>query len=78
MMIQSKFSLEASHVAFLEQHHAYGFKDKSEVVRFALQSLQQTLEQNHLKESAELYAQLYEEDPEIKDLTETALAEWPE
>ena len=76
-MIQSKFSLEPAQVAFLEQHQTYGFKDKSEVVRFALQSLQQSLEQKHLYESAELYAQ-YEEDPEIKNLAEAALAEWPE
>ena len=77
-MIQSKFSLEPAQVAFLEQHQTYGFKDKSEVVRFALQSLQQSLEQKHLYESAEPYAQLYEEDPEIKNLGEAALAEWPE
>jgi Arc/MetJ-type ribon-helix-helix transcriptional regulator len=77
-MIQAKFSLNAAQVAFLEQHKSYGFKDKSEAVRFALQSLQQSLQQKHLEESAELYAQLYEEDPEIKDLAEMALAEWPE
>jgi Arc/MetJ-type ribon-helix-helix transcriptional regulator len=77
-MIQSKFSLEAAQVAFLEQHQTYGFKDKSEAVRFALQSLQQSLELKHLQESGELYAQLYEEDPEIKDLADVALTEWPE
>jgi Arc/MetJ-type ribon-helix-helix transcriptional regulator len=76
-MIQSKFSLEPAQVAFLEKHQTYGFKDKSEVVRFALLSLQQGLEQKDLRESAELYAQLYEEDPEIKDLAETALSGWP-
>jgi hypothetical protein len=47
-------------------------------VRFALQSLQQSLQQKHLQESAERYAQLYEEDPDVKDLTDAALAEWPE
>jgi Arc/MetJ-type ribon-helix-helix transcriptional regulator len=77
-MIQAKFSLDAAQVAFLEQHQIYGFKDKSEAVRFALQSLQQSLQQRHLEESAELYAQLYEEDSEIKDLAEMALADWPE
>jgi hypothetical protein len=40
--------------------------------------LQKSLQQKHLQESAELYAQLYEEDPEIKALADTALAEWPE
>jgi Arc/MetJ-type ribon-helix-helix transcriptional regulator len=77
-MIQAKFSLDAAQVAFLEQHQTYGFKDKSEAVRFALQTLQKSLQQKHLQESAELYAQLYEEDPEIKALADTALAEWPE
>jgi Arc/MetJ-type ribon-helix-helix transcriptional regulator len=77
-MIQAKFSLDAAQVAFLEQHRIYGFKDKSEAVRFALQSLQQNLHQKHLEESAELYAQIYEEDPEIKHLAELAVAEWPE
>ncbi len=77
-MIQAKFSLDDTQVKFLEQHQAYGFKDKSEVVRIALQSLQQTLEQKCLQESAELYAQLYEQDPAISELAETALSEWPE
>ncbi len=77
-MIQAKFSLDAAQVAFLEQHQIYGFKDKSEAVRFALQSLQQSLQQKHLEDSAELYAQLYEEEPEMRDLAEAALAGWPE
>jgi Arc/MetJ-type ribon-helix-helix transcriptional regulator len=76
-MLQAKFSLDAAHVAFLEQHQIYGFKDKSEAVRFALQSLQHSLQQKHLEESADLYAQLYAEDPEMRDLTEAALTEWP-
>jgi Arc/MetJ-type ribon-helix-helix transcriptional regulator len=77
-MIQAKFNLDAAQVTFLEQHRSYGFKDKSEVVRVALQSLQQTLEHKRLQESAELYAQLYEEDPAIRELAETGLSEWPE
>jgi Arc/MetJ-type ribon-helix-helix transcriptional regulator len=77
-MIQAKFSLDAAQIAFLEQHQTYGFKDKSEAVRFALQSLQQSLQQKHLEDSAELYAQLYEEDPEMRSLAETALTGWPE
>ncbi len=77
-MVQAKFSLDDAQVTFLEQHQAYGFKDKSEVVRIALQSFQQTLEHKRLQESAELYAQLYEEDSAIRELAETALSEWPE
>jgi Arc/MetJ-type ribon-helix-helix transcriptional regulator len=77
-MIQAKFSLDAAQVAFLEQHQIYGFKDKSEAVRFALQSLQQGLQQKHLEDSAVNLAQLYEEEPEMRDLAEAALAGWPE
>jgi Arc/MetJ-type ribon-helix-helix transcriptional regulator len=77
-VIQSKFSLDVAQVAFLEQHQIYGLKYKSEVVRFALHSLQQSLQQKQLEESAELYAQLYKEDSEIKDLAEMTLTGWPE
>lgn len=77
-MIQVKFTLEQSHIDFLEQFKARGFKDKSSIVRLALERLHQELEQQELKESAELYAQLYEEDQELKQLTDEAIADWPE
>jgi Arc/MetJ-type ribon-helix-helix transcriptional regulator len=77
-MIQAKFSLEKSHVQFLNQFQLYGFKDKSEIVRIALSRLQRELERQSLQESAALYAQIYEEDAEIKELTESALLGWPE
>jgi hypothetical protein len=77
-VIQAKFSLEESHVQFLEQCKAYGFKDKSAVVRIALDCLHAQLEKESLKESAELYAQLYAESEELQQLTEVAIADWPE
>lgn len=76
-MIQAKFSLEESQVRFLEQCKAYGFKDKSEVVRSALDQLRKDLETRRLQESAELYAEVYAEDAELRDLTESAILDWP-
>ena len=76
-MIQAKFSLEESQLRFLEQCKAYGFKDKSEVVRIALEHLRQELEQSRLQESAHLYAQVYDEDRELQELTESAVLDWP-
>jgi Arc/MetJ-type ribon-helix-helix transcriptional regulator len=77
-MIQAKFNLEESHVRFLEQCATYGFKDQSETVRRALDKLRQELEEEHdLRESATLYAETYEEDTELKALTESAMADWP-
>jgi Arc/MetJ-type ribon-helix-helix transcriptional regulator len=76
-MIQAKFSLEESHVRFLNQFKVYGFKDKSEIVRIALSRLQKELEQQSLQESAALYAEIYQEDAELQELTASALVEWP-
>jgi Arc/MetJ-type ribon-helix-helix transcriptional regulator len=77
-MIQAKFTLEQSHIDFLEQFKDRGFKDKSSIVRMALEKLHQELEQQELVESAELYAQLYAEDVELRQLTDLALGDWPE
>lgn len=78
MMVQTKFSLEESQQAFLEQYRAYGFKDKGDMVRTALNRLQAELEARLLRESADLYAAVYDEDADLRELTETAVSEWPE
>jgi Arc/MetJ-type ribon-helix-helix transcriptional regulator len=76
-MIQAKFSLEESQLRFLDQCKAYGFKDKSQVVRAALEHLRQELEQRRLQESAHLYAQVYDDDSELQELTASAIEDWP-
>ena len=76
-MVQAKFSLEESHIQFLEQCKRYGFKDKSEVVRTALDHLCAELAQQRLRESADLYTQVYEEDAETQEWTEMTVSEWP-
>lgn len=78
MMIQTKFSLEESQQTFLEQYRTYGFKDKGDMVRTALDRLQAELEARLLRESADLYAAVYDEDADLRELTETAILEWPE
>lgn len=77
-MTQAKFSLEASHINFLNRFKKYGFKDKSALIRTALERLEKELEMEKLKSSAELYASLYENDRELQELTNSAMAEWPE
>lgn len=76
-MIQAKFSLEEPQLRFLAQCKAYGFKDKSETVRIALEHLRQELEERRLQESAHLYAQLYDEDRDLRELTASASLDWP-
>ncbi len=76
-MIQAKFSLTESHIQFIEQCKRLGFKDKSDVVRTALDRLASELASQRLRESADLYAEVYEEDNETQDWTDAALSEWP-
>jgi len=77
-MIQAKFSLEEEHVKFLNQHNNYGFKDKSSVIRKALTRFQREIEKEMMKMSADLYAEIYDEDEETRELTESAISGWPE
>ncbi len=77
-MQQAKFSIGQEQVKFLNNYTLYGFKDKSTMVRTALEHLRQKLEQERLKQSADLYAEVYAEDSELKELTDTAIEGWPE
>lgn len=77
-MQQAKFSLTPPLVDFLGGYKRYGFKDKSSMVRAALLQLQEELELARLKQSADLYAEVYTEDSDLQELTETAVLTWPE
>jgi len=77
-MQQAKFSIEQNQIEFLNQYKTYGFKDKSTMVRTALQDLKRMLEYRQLEESAELYAEIYAQDQELQNLTEAAIEGWPE
>ena len=76
--MQAKFSLTQSLLEFLSNYRLYGFKDKSAMVRAALVRLKEELEAQNLRQSADLYAEVYEEEAELQELTETAIAGWPE
>jgi len=77
-MKEQIFKLDESIINFLNRCQEYGFQDPSEVVRFALQKLQLTLEADNLQESATLYAEIYAGDRELQELTEVGLEEWPQ
>lgn len=76
-MIQAKFSLNEKHVEFLNQYKKYGFKDKSSVIRTAINKLEKELQILKLKQSADLYSEIYAEDDELRDITEDAIGGWP-
>ena len=77
-MLQAKFSVEETQVQFLNDFKLYGFKDKSAMLREAIERFKKEVELESLRKSAELYSEIYSEDDELKKLTETALNGWPE
>lgn len=77
-MKQAKFSISDEQLVFLDKHKAYGFKDRSECVREALERLRLALHREEIERSAALYAELLEEDIESTDWLEDAVREWPE
>ena len=77
-MVQAKFSLHETHVEFLKGFKKLGFKDKSELVRVALDRLRREIEREKLRESAELYAEVYAKDDELQKLADSATEDWPE
>jgi Arc/MetJ-type ribon-helix-helix transcriptional regulator len=72
-MIPTKITLEQSQIDFLAQFKALGFKNKSSLVRSALNQLQQQIEKQELERSADLYAEIYEEDEDLQQLTALAV-----
>jgi len=77
-MIQAKFSVEEAQARFLNNYKEYGFKDKSSMLRAAISHFKKEFELRRLKQSADLYSEIYSEDEGLKELTETAANEWPE
>ncbi|MCG2742152.1 MAG: hypothetical protein L6300_18220 [Syntrophaceae bacterium] len=77
-MQQAKFSCKENQIEFLNNYKDYGFKDKSAMVRESLNLLREKLESQKLRESADLYAETYMEDSELKVLTDSAVQGWPE
>lgn len=76
-MKQAKFSIDEAHLLVLEECQKYGFKDKSALVRAAIDLLSAKLQEQRLQESAALYAEMYEQDDEAKEWTGDASREWP-
>ena len=77
-MLQAKFSVEEAQARFLSNYKAYGFKDKSSMLRAAINHFKKEFELERLKKSADLYAEIYSVDEDLKELTESAATGWPE
>lgn len=77
-MPQVKISINEKQLDFLNNYHSFGFKDKSSLVRKSIDHLRKELEIQKLKKSAELYSEIYSQDSELQEITNSALSEWPQ
>ena len=77
-MTEVKLAFDDDQITFLSECEKFGFRDKSSMVRTALECFRKEIENKHLKKSADLYAELYKEDQELRELTESATSGWPE
>ena len=76
--MQAKFTIDESQMLFLKQHRAYGFKDRSSMLRAAIEMFYEQLELQRLRESADLIAELYDDDQESQQWVEDAISGWPQ
>jgi len=76
-MQQAKISFDENHISFLNKYIELGFKDKSSLVRTAIEEFIKSVEKQKLAKSAKLYAEIYNKDSELRDLTNLAIEDWP-
>ncbi len=65
-MVQAKFSLEESQIQLISQHKRWGFKDKSTLVRRAINNMALVLEQEQFNSIDDLLTIVREETAGIK------------
>ncbi len=72
-------TLPDSYLQFLNDYQSYGFESQESMIKSALEKLKQDLEvEKDLDESAKLYAEIYQEDLDLQELTEAACADFIE
>jgi len=68
-MTQTKISLENNQIEFLNKYNELSFKDKSSLVRSTIEEYKKFIDKQNLIKSAELYNEIYKDDPDLPDLT---------
>ena len=69
-MVQSKITLTEELSDFLSFHKEFGYKNRSDMIREALEAMKQKLDEEKLNNSANLYSELYDDDDEAKEWIE--------
>jgi len=76
-MIIPTIEIPQEQFVFLKQYKALGFENQDSMIAYAIQFYQnELLRHKELVNSANLYAEIYENDAELQELTESALITW--
>ena len=71
-MPQIKIVLKDAEYNFVENYAKYGFKSKTELVNEAVSAYRKQYRNQLIAKSAELYEEIYQEDSELRELTNDA------
>lgn len=76
-IMEKTILLKERQANFVSDYAKYGYSTSDDLVNEALASFQKSIEQQkQLLSSASLYAELYEEDEELREWTEAASQNW--
>ncbi|GEM_PF-3473447 len=75
-MVQTKITLTEELKNFLAFHKELGYKNKSDMIREALEVLKQNIEQKQLEQSAQLYSEIYINDKDSREWLEDTITDW--
>lgn len=77
-MGQIKISLKKEHTEFINHYSKFGFKDKSEMVRKAIEKLKDEIETENIRKSAKLLKSIYSKNKIDTDWIDDSIKEWPD
>ena len=77
MMNSGTIQLNKTQAELINKYKEFGFKNRNELISFAFRLLQKKVkDKKELEQSADLYAELFENDEETQFLTEAAIIDW--
>lgn len=77
MQIEKLIKLDQQEEEFIKHYAELGFANPDEMIKKGLKLLKEELDRHaQLTQSADLYAELYDQDEELKDWAESATQDW--
>lgn len=74
---EKRIRLDQQEEEFINHYAEFGFANPDEMIKKGLQLLKEELDRHaQLTQSADLYAELYDQDDELKEWTESATQDW--